>query len=273
MIHTPERLSLNEACIQGWTSADLIEHCAERDIRWVALWRERVKNAGLTAVRDALLRTGIGVSSLCRGGMFTATTAAEEQAAIDDNRRAIDEAAELGATALVLVCGPAKERDLQRGRAQVRTGIEAILDHAITCGVRLAVEPLHPMMVADRSVIVTLAEALTMVEELPADHVGVTLDAYHVFWDPDLATLVQRAGRRILCYQVSDWVVPIQGGLTSRGLPDEGHIDLRGFGMLVESAGYAGPVEVEVLSDSLWAMPPDQAFEAVISSYKALSDA
>ena len=271
MIHTSERLSLNEICIQGWSSTELIERCAERDVRWVALWRDRIDQAGIENVQAALRATGVGVSSLCRGGMFTATSSAEARAAIDDNLRAIDEAAALGAAALVLVCGPVRDRQIGRGRRQVRAGIEAIVDHAASCGVRLAVEPLHPMMVADRSVIVTLGEALSLVDDFPAELVGIALDAYHVFWDPDLPALVDRGASRICCYQVSDWVLPIHGGLSSRGLPGEGHIDLRGLGELVEAAGYAGPVEVEVLGDRLWALPPEQAFEAVVSAYRSLS--
>ena len=270
MIHTAARFSLNEICVQGWSSTALIEECALHDVRWVALWRDRVDDAGFDNVSAALRASGIGVSSLCRGGMFTASTDADALAAIDHNRRAIDEAAALEAQALVLVCGPVKDRDLRRGREQVRAGIEAIVDHAAACGVRLAVEPLHPMMVADRSVIVTLAEALTLVEDFPADKVGITLDTYHVFWDPDLAALIERAADRILCYQVSDWVLPIHGGLSSRGLPGRGHINLRNIGQLVGDTGYTGPVEVEVLSDDLWALPPQQAFEAVVSSYGSL---
>lgn len=271
MIHTAKRFSLNEICVQGWSSTRVIEQCARHDIGWVALWRDRVQEAGLDNVSAALRASDVGVSSLCRGGMFTASTDAEALAAIDDNLRAIDEAAALDAQSLVLVCGPVKDRDLQRGRDQVRAGLEAILEHATACGVRLAVEPLHPMMVADRSVVVTLAEALTLVEDLPADQVGITLDTYHVFWDPDLTALIERAANRIFCYQISDWVLPIEGGLSSRGLPNEGHIDLRSIGELVEAVSYTGPVEVEVLSDALWAMPPDRAFEAVVSSYASLS--
>lgn len=272
MIHTAERLSVNEICISGWSSIRLIEHCAQHDVGWVALWRDRVEEAGLGNITAALRASNVGLSSLCRGGMFTASSETEARVAIDDNLRAIDEAAALGAVSLVLVCGPVRGRDLRSGRNQVRSGIEAIVEHAVACGVRLAVEPLHPMMVADRSVIVTLAEALELVADFPADQVGIALDTYHVFWDPDLAALIERAAERIACYQVSDWVVPIEGGLSSRGLPDEGHIDLRGIGGLVEAAGYTGPVEVEVLSDALWAMPPDRAFEAVVASYASLGE-
>ncbi len=270
MIHTLDRLSVNEICIRGWTSIDLIEKCAEKGIRWVALWRDRVESAGLERVRSSLDATGIAVSSLCRGGMFTATTSANEKAAIEDNFRAIDEAAKLGAASLVLVCGPVKDRDLQRSRKQVRAGIEAVAEHAASCGVRLAVEPLHPMMVADRSVIVTLAEALALAVGFPSENVGVALDAYHVFWDPDVEALIEQSAGRTFCYQISDWILPIHGGLTSRGLPGEGFIDLCKLGGLVDAAGYSGPVEVEVLSNRLWALPPQEAFDAVVSSYASL---
>ncbi len=202
--------------------------------------------------------------------MFTAPTTTLTRLAIDDNLRAIDDAAELGADSLVLVCGPVQERDLALGRAQVRRGLEAIVDTAKSAGVRLAVEPLHPMMVADRSVIVTLGEALDLVEDLPGATVGIALDAYHVFWDPGLATMIERASDRIFCYQISDWVLPIEGGLSSRGLPGEGHIDLQGLGRLLLNVGYVGPIEVEVLSDDLWSRAPADALDAVICAYKGL---
>lgn len=268
--YTPERLSFNEICTRGWSSVETIEQCSEDDIQWVGLWRDRVADAGLARVRAALDRTGVKVSSLCRGGMFTGRTSAERDHAVNDNLRAIDEAATLGADVLILVCGQVFDRDAPAGRRQVAEGIERITAYASECGVRLAVEPLHPMLIADRSVIVTMRDALQLVMDLPVDVVGLAFDAYHLFWDSDVEHLTRSAANRVFSYQISDWTLPIEGGLSSRGLPGEGHIDLVRLGQLMAEIGYGGPIEVEVLSDDLWAMPPSDAFEAVVRSYRTL---
>jgi sugar phosphate isomerase/epimerase len=265
-----ERLSFNEICTKGWSSIETIEQCYDQSIRWVGLWRDRVEDAGLANVRAALDRTGAKVSSLCRGGMFTGETTAERDRATSDNLRAIDEAATLGADVLVLVCGPMIERNANESRRQVIEGLERVIPHAAACGVRLGIEPLHPMLIASRSVVVTMREALDILQDLPADVVGMVFDAYHLFWDTDVEHLSKGNASRIYSFQISDWVLPIEGELSSRGLPGDGNIDLQGIGQLMADIQYEGPIELEILSSTLWAMPPTDAFRLALNSYRAL---
>ena len=186
--------------------------------------------------------------------------------AIDDNRRAIEDAATLGTELLVLVCGglPEGSRDLPGARAMVHDGIAAVLDDATAAGVRLGIEPLHPMFCADRSVITTLGEANDLAERFP-EQVGVVVDAYHVWWDPRVYAEIARA--RILGFHIDDWVLPLpEGALLGRGLPGEGCADLPGLYRAVSGAGYVGPIEVEVLSERVWAMPGDSVLARLVGS-------
>jgi sugar phosphate isomerase/epimerase len=200
----PGRLSLNQITINRWTLREAVDGCARHGLHWIGLWRDKVAEAGLESSARLVRDAGLGVSSLCRGGFFPAATAAERRARIDDNRRAIDEAATLGTGLLVLVCGPAAGKDLAAAREQVCEGIAEVAPDAAAAGVRLGIEPLHPMFAGDRSVVVTLAEANRMAVRFPADQVGVVVDAYHVWWDPDVGAEVGRAGPHILGYHVSD---------------------------------------------------------------------
>jgi sugar phosphate isomerase/epimerase len=241
----PARLSLNLITVDHWSLSEAVEHCAAAGIGWVAPWRHQYADAGEAArvVADA----GLAISSLCRGGFFTAA------GAHDDNRRAVEEAAALGAPVLVLVCGPPAGRDLAAARATIAAGIERLLPDAVEHGVRLGIEPLHPMMVGERSAIVSLGEALTLARRLG---VGVVVDAYHVFWDPRLQDELPAARGLIVGYHVSDWLVPTPDLLAGRGLMGDGIINLPHIRGLVEAAGYAGPIEVEVINPALAATPP-----------------
>jgi sugar phosphate isomerase/epimerase len=199
--------------------------------------------------------------------MFPAATSAGLQAAIDDNRRAIDEAAALGARCLVLVVGglPLGSRDIPAARRMVADGIAAILPHALASGVPLAIEPLHPMYAADRACVNTLDQALDLCEALGPD-VGVAVDVYHVWWDPNLAAGIARAGRlnRIFAHHVCDWLVPTTDMLLDRGMMGDGVIDLAGIRAMIEAAGYDGPHEVEIFSrDNWWTRPADEVVRIV----------
>jgi sugar phosphate isomerase/epimerase len=193
------------------------------------------------------------VTGLCRGGMFTGADAASRRAALEDNRRAVDEAAALRARCLVLVAGglPKGSRDLVGARQQVHDGLAALLPHARAAGVPLAIEPLHPMYAADRACVNTLSQALDLCDAL-GEGVGVALDVYHVWWDPDLARQIARAGRRILAYHVCDWLDPTTDLLLDRGMMGDGVIDLRAVRRLVEDTGYRGHCEVEIFSTGNW---------------------
>src|SRR5262249_7125276 len=191
---------------QRWSLREAVEGCARAGIPAIGIWRDKLAESGLEQASRHLRDSGLLVSSLCRGGMFPAATSAERQARIEEDRRAVDEAAALGADVLVLVCGPAPNKDIVAARAMVREGIAAVLPYAQERGVRLGIEPLHPMFAGDRSVITTLAEANALVEAFATPSLGVVADVYHVWWDPDLYTQIARAKGHILGFHVNDWL-------------------------------------------------------------------
>src|SRR5437667_2883901 len=212
-----DRLSLNQITTQKWSVREAVDGCARTGIPFIGLWRDKVAETGLRESARIVRDAGLHISSLCRGGWFSAATVAEQQARLDDNRRALDEAAELGTDVLVLVCGPAVERDIGAARAYVEEAIAQLIPYAAERGVKLGIEPLHPMYAAERSVIVTLAEANRLVHRLDHNHVGVVIDAYHVWWDPDIYTQIVEADGGILGFHVSDWLVPMPDLLMGRG--------------------------------------------------------
>lgn len=250
-----ERLSLNTATTQRWSVREAAKGCRAAGVGHIGLWRDTVAEAGLAetarVVRDADLR----VSSLCRGGMFPASTPIERARRLDDNRRAIDEAAALGTTVLVLVCGPVADRDIEGARAMVEDGIARLIPYAADRGVRLGIEPLHPVFAADRSVVVTLAQANDLVARLASPQVGVVIDVYHVWWDPQLYTQIARAAGHILGFHVNDWLVPNKDPLMSRGMMGDGVIELRRIRTAVDAAGYSGPIDVEIFNEAIWRAP------------------
>jgi sugar phosphate isomerase/epimerase len=263
-----ERLSLNQITTNRWSVGEAAEGCARAGIGWIGLWRDKVAEAGgAAAAASAVHAAGLRVSSLCRGGFFPAADEARRSAAIDENRRAIEDAAVLGTDVLVLVCGglPVGSRDLVAARAMVADGIAAVVDDAAACGVRLGIEPLHPMFCADRSVITTLAEANDLAATFPEERVGVVVDAYHVWWDPYVEREIARA--RVLGFHIDDWVVPLpEGALLGRGLPGEGCADLPRLYRAVCEAGYDRPIEVEVLSERVWGIPGDVVLARLVAS-------
>jgi sugar phosphate isomerase/epimerase len=264
-----ERLSLNQATIPSWSVAQAAEGCARAGVGWLGLWRHRVAEVGLEASARALGDAGVRASSLCRGGWFLAAEAGGPADRRSDNRRAVEEAAALGAPVLVLVCGPAPDRDLVGARARIGEAVAELSEHAQACGVRLGVEPLHPMYCGDRSVIVTLAQAASLART--AGHeAGVVVDTYHVWWDPDLAAQIAAAGDLILGYHLADWLVPTPDMLNGRGLPGDGLIDFGHINRLVAAAGYRGPVEVEIFNPKVWAMPGHETLRRVVERYVPL---
>jgi sugar phosphate isomerase/epimerase len=261
------RLSFNQATARGWPLPDLLARCAEAGVRAVGLWREPVAQVGLARTAALARDHSIAVSSLCPGGFF------DRSGWFDHNRRAIDEAAALGAPALVVLSGGLADgsRDLEGARARVADAIGRLVPHAQAAGVRLAIEPLHPMYAADRCVVSTLDQALDLAAGHPADAVGVVVDTYHLWWDDRVWDAIARAGQdgRIACFQVADWTTPLPAGvLTGRGLPGEGCVDLRRFVAAVDAAGYDGPIEVEVFNEALWARPGPEILSATLDAYR-----
>jgi sugar phosphate isomerase/epimerase len=261
----PGRLSFNQITADQLSLSEVVEGCVDAGIGWVGPWRHKLEPGSAALIRAA----GLRVSSLCRGGFFPAATEAERNERDADNRRAVEEAAELGTEVLVLVCGGARGAELERARDQVLAGIERLVPFAADCGVALAIEPLHPMMVVERSVIVTLGQANTIAERFDPAQVGVVVDAYHVWWDPELEREIERAGPRILGFHVSDWLVPTTDLLAGRGMMGDGAIDLPRLRRLVDGAGYWGPIEAEVINQDLERVPGGELINRVRESYLA----
>jgi len=247
-------LSINLATIRAQCGLrEAVDVCLAQGIRAIAPWRDQVAAVGLAEAARIVRESGLRVTGLCRGGMFPAADAAGRRAALDDNRRAVEEAAALGADCLVLVVGglPPGSRDIEGARAMVADGIGALREDAITAGVPLAIEPLHPMYAADRACVNTLGHALDICDRV-GPGVGVAIDVYHVWWDPDLAAQIARAGPRILAHHICDWLVPTTDLLLDRGMMGDGVIDLARIRSLIEAAGYSGPQEVEIFSKNDW---------------------
>jgi sugar phosphate isomerase/epimerase len=262
------RLSLNQITTNGWGVREAVKGCVRAGIPWIGLWRDKVAEAGLKESARIVRDAGMKVSSLCRGGMFPAPTKAERAARIDDNCRAVDEAAALGTDVLVLVCGAALDRDVDGARRMVEEGIERVLPYAEQAGVKLGIEPLHPVFAADRSVVSTLGQANDMAQRLDSPQAGVIIDVYHVWWDPELYREIERSAGHILGFHVNDW---LRGGgdpLMSRGMMGDGVIELRRVRETVEAAGYGGPIEVEIFNEQVWAMPGDDALELIKERYR-----
>ncbi|GAK05406.1 LOW QUALITY PROTEIN: sugar phosphate isomerase/epimerase [Geomicrobium sp. JCM 19037] len=252
-----ERVSLNQITTEQWDVRQAIEGCDRHGVSWISLWRHKIQEVGIQETKRMLQAHGLQVSSLCRGGMFPARTKNERIKRIEDNKRAIDEAAELGAKVLVLVCGASGDDDLEVSRQWVLEGIEAILPYAASRGVQLGIEPLHPMYAADRSVIVTAGEANTLIEHFQFSHLGIVLDVFHIWWDPNIMKEIDRAHGKILGFHVSDWKVPMKDMFKGRAMMGDGVINIKKLRESVEKNGYCGPVEVEIINQDLWNQPGD----------------
>jgi sugar phosphate isomerase/epimerase len=267
-----DRLGLNQATVKYLDLAATVELCARHGIPAVGLWRDRVAEAGVRAAAAAVRRAGLRTASLCRGGFFTHADPQARAAAARDNLAAVEEAAELEAGTLVLVAGGLVpgSRDLGLARRMVADGVAALVPRAAELGVRLAIEPLHPMFCADRCVVSRLADALDLAEDFPAETVGVMIDTYHVWWDAALLSDIARARGRIAGYQVCDWVVPLPADmLLGRGHLGDGSIDFRAITQQVLAAGYDGDVEVEIFNTDVWEAPADVTAATVKERFAA----
>jgi sugar phosphate isomerase/epimerase len=269
---------LSQLCVHTITTKPWSIETAAREfsaagIGGITVWRDALHGRDIAATGRMLRERNLAVVSLCRGGFFPALTAAGRQAALDDNLRAIDEAAALGAPQVVLVCGAVPGQSLAESRRQICDGIAACLPHAAAAGVQLAIEPLHPMYAGDRSAVNTLAQANDMAEALDSPWVGVAVDVYHLWWDADLQSQIRRCGENgnLLAFHLCDWKTPTLDLLNDRGLMGEGCIDLKQIRGWVEEAGFKGYNEVEIFSNIYWQQDQHLFLEKIKEAYLKFS--
>jgi len=271
-------LSINQGTLrEQYDFRGFVEACARSGITAISPWRDKVAACGLQEAARLIKDHNLRVSGYCRGGLFPATTAAERQAIVDDNKRMIDEAAVLGCECIVLIGGALpvdssgkRSRDLRGAHKMIEDGLAAILPHARAAKVPLAMEPLHPMYAGDRACVNTLAHALDLCDALGAG-LGVAVDVYHVWWDPDIEAQIARAGSRILGFHVCDWLTPTRDMLLDRGMMGDGVIDIPYFRRLVEKAGYKDCIEAEIFSaENWWKKPGDEVIRTCIERYRTV---
>ena len=276
-------LSLNTATVRKQGDlVQIIDACARHGIRAIDPWRDQVAAIGLDRAVRTVRDAGLDLSGYCRGGMFTADDTHRAQAR-DDNRRAVDEAKALGAACLVLVVGglpqysrpgSAVTRDIIGARAQVEDGIAELLDYARQVGMPLSIEPLHPAYAADRACVNTTRQALDICDRLDPEitgDIGVALDVYHIWWDPEVLPQIARAGKkRLHAFHVCDWLVPTRDMLNDRGMMGDGVIDIRALRAAVEAEGFAGYSEIEIFSDDWWQRPMDDVLKTCIERHRTV---
>lgn len=264
------RLSLNQRTIDIWSLRDVVNGCLQAGIPAIGIWHESLHEYGLDNARTLLTKARLRVSSLCYGGFLTAIHQVERRRALRENRAAIDEAAALGTDTLVIAVGglPAGSRDLPGARSQVTEAIAELAPYAARHGVRLALEPVHPLFTADHGVLSTLGQALDLAEQFPPEQVAVVIDTFHVWWDPQIEQQISRAAGRIAAFQVCDWITPPTADTPpARGMMGDGHIDFTHLRRAVEAAGYAGDIEVEISNPGLWAADPHSVLRQLKHRY------
>ncbi len=263
------RLCVHTITTKPWSIEEATDRYAAAGVKGITVWRQWLEGRDAAKVGRSVRTAGIQIVSLCRGGFFPAPDAAARRRAIDDNLRAIDEAQALGAPLVVLVCGAVPGQPLAESRRQISEGIAAVLDRARQANVRLGIEPLHPMYADSRSAINTLRQANDVCDRIDSPLVGVVVDVYHLWWDPELEAEIRRSGRcgRIFALHVCDWRTPTGDMLNDRGLMGEGCIDVRGIRGWVQQNGFDGFVEVEIFSNRYWAMDQGEFLEKIKDAY------
>ncbi len=261
------RLCLHTMTTKPWSLREAMDEYGKAGIPGITVWRQHLEPYGAKEAGKMLRDSGLKVVSLCRGGFFPATSGTAREEARTDNRRAIDEAADIGAPLVVLVCGAVPGIPLPVARQQILDGIASVLPHAKAAGVKLAIEPLHPMFADNRSAVNTLEQANNMVVALGSEWVGVTVDVYHVWWDSNLEAEIKRAGNSILSFHVCDWRTPTRDLLNDRGMMGEGCIDIPRIRGWVERTGFKGFIEVEIFSEEFWAQDQRLLVKRIQNAY------
>jgi sugar phosphate isomerase/epimerase len=267
------KLCIHTITTRPWSLDDAIRHYAAAGVAGISVWRQAIEDQDPAQAGRRIREAGLSVVSLVRGGFYPALKKGDRQKAIDDNLRIIDEAAALGAPLIVLVCGAVPGQPLEDSRRQIRDGIQATVKHAEEAGVKLAIEPLHPMYADSRSAINTLGQANDIAEAIDSPLVGVAVDVYHLWWDPDLEQQIRRCGRlgKILAFHICDWKTPTEDILYDRGLMGEGCIPIRQIRDWVESAGFSSFNEVEIFSTTRWSQNQERWLQEIIQAYRQSS--
>ena len=271
----PEQLSdLSRLCVhtittKPWTIEQAAKNFSEAGIRGITVWRDALNGRDIKQTGQLLRELNLEIVSLCRGGFFPHISSTGRQEAIDDNRKAIDEAEALGAPLIVLVCGAVPGQSLSESRKQIRDGIAAVLPYAEAAGVKLAIEPLHPMYADSRSAINTLCQANNLAEELNSPWLGIALDVYHLWWDPNLEQEIKRCGQNdnLSAFHICDWKCPTLDMLNDRGLMGEGCINIKEIRGWVEESGFKGFIEVEIFSNLYWDKDQNVFLKNIIDAY------
>lgn len=261
------RLCVHTMTTKPLPLADALREYQNAEIPAITVWRQHIEPYGAEEAGKMLADSGLRVTSLCRGGFFVASSARAREEARTENRRVIDEAKAIGAPLVVLVCGATPDVPLPEARQQIVDSIHALMPHAKAAGVKLAIEPLHPMYAGDRSAVNTLEQAVNMVTLLDSEWVGLAVDVYHLWWDPFLKAEINRATGNILAFHVCDWRTPTRDLLNDRGLMGEGCIDIPQIRGWVEAAGFKGDIEVEIFSDEYWALDQPRWLKRIKNAY------
>lgn len=265
-----DRLCIHTITTKPWSIEEAADNYQEAGVKGMTVWRQALEGRDPAKTGERLRKAGIEVISLCRGGFFPSVSRQAREKSIEENRRALEEAAALGAPHVVLVCGADPDQSLQASRDQIWRGIEELIPHAEKLGVKMAIEPLHPMYADSRSAVNTLGQANDMAEKINSPAVGVAVDVYHLWWDPDLEEEIRRCGKNgnLLAYHICDWKHPLDDILNDRGLMGEGCIDVPQISGWVEEAGFRGYYEVEIFSNRYWAMDQHLFLKKIIEAYQ-----
>lgn len=264
------RLCIHTITTKPWKIEESSKHFAEAGVKGITVWRDALEGRDIRATGNMLRDRGLDVVALCRGGFFPSIDKSKRDAAIDDNKKAIDEAAALGTDMVVLVCGAEPRQSLIDSRKQIQDGIQNLLEYSGSAGVKLAIEPLHPMYADTRSAVNTLAQANDMAEALNSPWVGVAVDVYHLWWDPTLEQEIKRCGKNnnLFAFHICDWNVPTTDMLNDRGLMGEGCIPVRKIRGWVEETGFSGYNEVEIFSNKFWKEDQSVFLKKIVSAYR-----
>ncbi len=267
-----KKLCIHTITTKPWSLNEALEAYAKKEIGGISIWQNAIAELGVSASAKLIKQYPIEVVSYVRGGFFAHGSAQERQAAIDNNKKMLDEAAEIGAPTLVLVCGADPGSGLIKSREQISDGIQALTDHAASVNVTLSIEPLHPMYADTRSAINTLQQANDIAESIGSDYVGVAIDVYHLWWDPALRSEIIRCGEinKIFAYHICDWKYPTEDMLNDRGLMGEGCIPIQQISQWIDNAGFDGFHEVEIFSNKYWAMDQHIFLDKIIDVYQDL---